>query len=245
MTNTENSLDTSGGSTTSDGLGTSGDSSTSGETTASLTSDQTNKYECYCRQYSNWKRDNPKKIVDWTPTLTCSSITDDYTTNSASSDYTNTLFSSYENEVKEHCTKKCVLPPNETPSQTSTTTGDYSLNDCLDILPYSVDSKFRKQLGTILRNEHNLLNKIAQRNVNIELAFEPTNGILLNLDNNLANNISLNKRKLINKARNINTKKRMLLYDEETDRLYRMIIYILKFLLLVISIVTIKLIYDY
>ena len=36
----------------------------------------------------------------------------------------------------------------------------------------------------------------------------------------------------------------MLLYDEETDRLYRMIIFILKFLLLVIS-VTIKLIYDY
>ena len=239
MTNTENSLNTSGGSTTSDG------SSTSGGTTASLTSDQTNKYECYCRQYSDWQRDNPKKIVDWTPTLTCSSITDDYTQHSANSDYTETPFSSYENDVKKHCEKKCVLPPNETPSRTSATTGDYSLNDCLDILPDSVNSKIRTQLGTILRNEHNLLNKIAQRNVNIELAFEPTNEILLNLDNNLSNNISLNKRKLINKARNVNTKKRMLLYDEETDRLYRMIIYILKFLLLVISIVAIKLIYDY
>ncbi len=228
---------------TTDGLSSSGASGASSSKLTPVQREGNNMNECYCRQYSNWIKNNPKKIVNWRQTVLCPSMTDDYNKYSTDSNYTAVDYDTYKTDVKKDCENLCVVTSEAELKGHSP--GDYSLNDCLDILPDSVDSKIRKQLGTILRNEHNLLNKIAQRNVNIELAFEPTNGILLNLDNNLANNISLNKRKLINKARNVNTKKRMLLYDEETDRLYRMIIYILKFLLLVISIVTIKLIYDY
>ena len=127
----------------------------------------------------------------------------------------------------------------------SNITGDHTVNDCLDALPDSVLPTHKDKLAYVLRKEHNLLNKLAQKTVSIKQNPNPSDVLLLNIENNLEKNINLNNEELKRKARSINTKKRMLLYDEETDRLYRMIIFILKFLLLVISIVTIKLIYDY
>ena len=271
MTNTGNSTDTSGGAASASASApASASASTPASASASASSPasasasapapasggttltpeelelQTSKLECYCRQYSDWKENNPNKIVDWTPqTLSCSSIDNDYNVYSGDTNYTTISYNNYMNDVQRHCSKKCLLPDDATPDSSSNITGDHTVNDCLDTLPNSVDSTIKDRLAYALRKEHNLLNKLAQKIVSIKQNPNPGNELLLNIDNNLQKNINLNNEELKRKARSINTKKRMLLYDEETDRLYRMIIFILKFLLLVISIVTIKLIYDY
>lgn len=250
MTNTGNSTDTSAGSNTTGGSNTSGTTSgsnASGGATTTLTPAeqlQNNKLECYCRQYSDWQENNQNKIVEWTPTtLSCSSIINDYNTHNGDTNYVTISYDTYENDVKRHCSKKCLLPDGANAG--SDKTGDHTVNDCLDILPNSVDSTIKDKLAYSLRKEHNLLNKLAQKIVSIKQNPNPSNELLLNIDNNLQKNINLNSEELKRKARSINTKKRMLLYDEETDRLYRVIIFILKFLLLIVSLITIKLIYDY
>ena len=244
MTNTGNLTDTS--SPAAD-AGTDAGAGTSDGANATLTPAEqleNSKLECYCRQYSNWKENNSNRIVEWTPTtISCSSITNDYNTHKKNNKYTPTSYNDYMDDVKRHCSKKCLLPDGAAPGKNET--GDHTVNDCLDTLPNSVDSTIKDRLAYALRKEHNLLNKLAQKIVSIKQNPNPGNELLLNIENNLQKNINLNNEELKRKARSINTKKRMLLYDEETDRLYRMIIFILKFLLLVISIVTIKLIYDY
>lgn len=202
-------------------------------------SNEKRKRDCYCRQYTHWKSDNPFKVVDWSSSYTCDdpqirlNIQNDNTENNNRRNAIS--FNDYLVEINKHC-KKCI----------GTESGDYTSKDCVaDTSQFTVgtdDQKHAKaiQLETSYKSHNNLARtKVSEYGSSID----PTS-LLINIDNNLKKNISLNKTKLINTARSINTKKRMLLYDEETDRLYRMIVFILKFLLLVISIVTIKLIYD-
>lgn len=233
---------------TTDGSSSSGASGASSSSSPKLTQVQREKKsfaECLCRQYSNWKKNNPKTIVNWTKpeSVECSSITNDYNTYSTDSNYTKIDYDKYKEDVKKDCEKLCVVFGEAITK--GHTASEYTVNDCNDILPNSINVPDLNALSGLLRKEHNLLNKLAQRNVSIKRTPGPSEDLLVNLDNNLKKNVNINSEELKKKARSINTKKRMLLYDEETDRLYRMIIFILKFLLLVISIVTIKLIYDY
>ena len=196
------------------------------------------KRDCYCRQYADWKADNPFKVVDWSKSYTC----DDEPTrliiqnnNSKNKNRRNAIsFDDYLVEISKHC-KKCTG-----------TESDYTSKDCVaDISQFTAGTDDQKHAKAIdLETKYKLHNDLARTKVGTYASTIDPNSLLINIDNNLKKNINLNNTKLINTARSINTKKRMLLYDEETDRLYRMLVFILKFLLLVISIVTIKLIYD-
>tara|TARA_B100000401_G_scaffold420370_1_gene345772 strand:- start:1146 stop:1748 length:603 start_codon:yes stop_codon:yes gene_type:complete len=199
----------------------------------------TKEIECYCRQYSNWKKNNPKKIVNWNNNSpACQDIIDDYNKTRNPGDVP-IEYNTYVSDVDKHC-KACIK------INSDDVVGEYSANDCVpNDIKVGPNDVLKNTTASILQNEHNFINNIGQKIVLRYLGSEDSSSLLINVDNNLKKNIDLNKKELISKARDINTKQRMLLYDEGTDRLYRMIIFILKFLLLVISIVTIKLIYDY
>lgn len=198
--------------------------------------------ECYCRQYSDWrnKLENTDKVVDPNGSLIkCQDIAADFGRYKDETGINIINYETYKNDIINNC-RPCVK------KQQSDDTSVYNANDCYEpALDQILNSSNQSMIRHNIRNEHNSYNKLAQKELQIFLKPRQTSDLLVNTNNNLEKNKKLNKKTLINKARNINTIKRMLLYDEETDRLYRVIIFILKFLLLIVSLITIKLIYDY
>ena len=91
---------------TTDGSNTTGTTGGSNTSSPKLTLKQREKksiVECHCRQYSNWKKNNPKTVVNWTKpeSVECSSITADYDTHKTDSEYEKIDYADYKGRLKK------------------------------------------------------------------------------------------------------------------------------------------------
>jgi hypothetical protein len=102
-------------------------------------------------------------------------------------------------------------------------------------------------LDEFIRKQHNIINNIACELFNTSYDFSSAK----NLINTGVDNINWAKKttttakniknvQLLDKQNSLYTKKRLLLYDEKNDRIYRVVILILKTVLLIMSLIVIK-----
>ena len=194
------------------------------------------KNECYCRQEELWRRQNPGKCLsaEIAEDNKCSATRIDPENRSnviqinkgCGPGETSTDWVTYTNDVEKHC-KDC--------SDDSA----YDSKDCT--IPEYTNNKF-EPIYEQLRKQNNMLNKFAQMGIyNWERQTDLNETVLQNINDNLDKNINIGNINLINKQKELYTKKRLLLYDEQNDRIYRVFILILKSILLIMSIIVIKL----
>lgn len=102
-------------------------------------------------------------------------------------------------------------------------------------------------LDEFIRKQHNIINNIACDLFNTSNKLKEAKGLI----NTGVENINWAKKttttakniknvQLLDKQNSLYTKKRLLLYDEKNDRIYRVVILILKIFLLIISLIVIK-----
>tara|TARA_B100001093_G_scaffold500372_1_gene550750 strand:- start:143 stop:739 length:597 start_codon:yes stop_codon:yes gene_type:complete len=187
--------------------------------------------ECYCRQEDTWRKQNPGKCLS--RQIAQSNNCNDTNINKGcrAGETSVNNWDEYKNQVEIHCKDCFETTPPDRPELNS--------NDCLNTKLYS-DRHF--SIYEQLRRQHNMLNKLAQMGIyNWKRENNLNETVLKDINDNLDKNINIGNINLINKQKQLYTKKRLLLYDEQNDRIYRVFILILKSILLIMSIIVIKL----
>jgi hypothetical protein len=106
---------------------------------------------------------------------------------------------------------------------------------------------FAPDLDEFIRKQHNIINNIANNLLTVSYDFSSAKSLI----NTGVDNINWAKKttttakniknvQLLDKQNSLYTKKRLLLYDEKNDRIYRVVILILKTVLLIMSLIVIK-----
>lgn len=184
------------------------------------------KKECYCRQRTRWLSKNPKKCINgltWCATAGKACANGEKVTSVAD----------YIKDIEKDC-RQCTRGAGSNAPEPSI--------NSFDCVADGIKADKSGTNGEIIRQDHNTINKLARIGYNSWVKNEHLDqSVLKDVNINLQAEISINNASMINKHKSLYTKRRLLLYDEKNDRIYRTVIMILKSILLISSIVLIKL----